>query len=84
LEFELVSNINNIIKDFIDRYLYYKYNKHLKSIVINKGEKKNKLKKILITEQINKYIPQIYKIEDDEDQPPTDSLYIKISVLDII
>ena len=84
LEFDLVSNINNIIKDLIDGYLYYKYDKHLKNIVVNKGEKRNKLKKVLITEHINKYVPSMYKIENEKDKLYTEDLYIKISMLDII
>ena len=79
----MVNNYDNIIKDLLEGKLYYLYDKLPKNLTINKGEKKNKLKKVLITKSINKYIPQMYKWQENDDEA-NNSNYLRVSILEIL
>ena len=61
IKFNLIDNVQgNIFEDLVNGIFYYKYDKIPNNVTFEGKDKNCKLKKMQITEKINKYIPNIY------------------------
>jgi len=86
LSFQITDDSINTYSELINGNFYYKYDNKLGKCLTNKGKKRNKLKKIHLNDSINKYIPQMYKYEDSDEEITDDrySKYVKVSLSDFI
>ena len=86
LTYTVVNSYSNIYKELIDGYFYYKYSDLNGKNLTIKGVKRDKLKKIAINNVINRYIPQVYKIDDINEEIIEDKFnkFIKICIFDFI